>query len=75
MKKIAVILVIVLAVILLFPVRLQLKDGGSVEYKAIVYSVKKEHSFASPEEEATGKEFNEGIIIKIFGQEIYNNVK
>lgn len=41
-RKIAVAVIIVAALaILLVPVRLQYRDGGSVEYKAITYSVTK----------------------------------
>lgn len=41
-RKIAVAVIIVIALaILLVPCRIQYKDGGSVEYKAITYSVTK----------------------------------
>ena len=43
MKKKVIILICVILVIMLIPVRLQLKDGGTVEYKSILYKVSKVH--------------------------------
>ena len=71
MKKAIVILLVLVAFVLLFPVRMQVKDGGSVHYTAALYQVKYVHCFSSEE----GKEFDEGIIIEILGYEIFNNVK
>jgi len=34
-------LVAIILLVLLFPIRNQLKDGGTVEYKALVYKVSK----------------------------------
>lgn len=43
-RRIAIAVIIVAAlVILLFPIRIAYKDGGSVEYKALTYSVTKYH--------------------------------
>lgn len=74
MKKKAIMVVIIL-LILLFPIRYQLKDGGTVEYKALLYKVSKVHSLTLVEEMENGKYYNEGIVVEIFGFEIYNNVK
>ncbi len=74
MKKKAIMVVIIL-LILLFPIRYQLKDGGTVEYKALLYKVSKVHSLTSVEEMENGKYYNEGIVVEILGFEIYNNVK
>ena len=47
MKKKAIIIICILAcIILLFPVKQQFKDGGSIQYKAILYSVTKVHRLA-----------------------------
>ena len=62
----------VLAIVLLVPISLWLKDGGTVEYKALVYRVLKVHRLAPIE---SGKEYEEGIIIKVLGIEVYNNVE
>ena len=73
-KKVIIGLCALIAVILLFPVRLQKKDGGTVEYKALLYKVSDVHSLTTLEEYENGKEFNEGIIIEILGIEVFNNV-
>lgn len=77
-KKAIIILVVCFLLILLFPIRNQLKDGGTVEYKALVYKVskvKKLISIEKTEQEKSIKEYNHGIIIEILGFEVYNNVK
>ena len=76
MKKKAIILIFVLlAVILLVPIPLRLKDGGTIEYRAILYKVSDVHSLATLEETENGKMYNEGIIVEILGMEIFNNVR
>ncbi len=75
MKKILVVLLSILLLILLFPIPLHLKDGGTVEYRAILYKISKVHRIASDEDIEAGQEFYEGIIIEIFGIEVFNNVK
>ena len=75
MKKKAIIIVcVLLAIVLLFPIPMRLRDGGTVQYKAILYTVSDVHSLATVEEQEVGKEFNEGIIIELLGFEIFNNV-
>ena len=75
MKKKAILIIsVLLAIFLLFPIPLRLRDGGTVQYKAILYTVSDVHSLAIIEEQEAGKEFNEGIIIEILGFEIVNNV-
>ncbi len=77
-RKVIIISVIVILFILLFPIRHQLKDGGTVEYKALVYKiskVKKLISIEEMEQEGKIKEYDHGIVIEIFGKDIYNNVK
>ena len=77
MKKKVIIIVVVLFV-LLFPIRLQLRDGGTVEYKALLYKVSKVNKLISIEEmDAEGKikNYDKGIIIEVLGFEIFNNVE
>lgn len=75
MKKKAIIIVcVLLAIVLLFPIPMRLRDGGTIQYKAILYTVSDVHSLATVEDQEAGKEFNEGIIIEILGFEIVNNV-
>lgn len=77
-KKVIIVSIVVVLLILLFPFRYQLKDGGTVEYKALVYKVSKVKRLISIEEmeqEGKIKKYDQGIVIEIFGLEIYNNVK
>lgn len=74
-KKVIIVMVIVVLLILLVPIPMHLKDGGTVEYKALLYKITKVHSLISEKEMENGKQYNEGIIVKILGFEIYNNVK
>ncbi|MDI9540248.1 MAG: hypothetical protein QM204_02065 [Bacillota bacterium] len=75
MKKKLIVVTCILLLVLLFPTPLYLKDGGTVEYKAILYKISKVHRIASDEDREADKEFYEGIIIEVFGIEIFNNVK
>lgn len=71
-KKILIIVIIVLLVMLLFPIPMKLNDGGSIEFKALLYSVTKYHKLAS---ENSDKEYINGIGIKILGKEVYNSTE
>ena len=73
-KKAILIMAVLLAIVLFFPIPLRLRDGGTIQYKAILYTVSDVHSLATVEDQEAGKEFNEGIIIEILGFEIVNNV-
>lgn len=77
-KKVMIVVIIAILLILLFPIRSQVKDGGSVEYKAILYKVSKVKRLISVEEmekEGKIKEYDQGIIIEVLGCQIFNNVK
>lgn len=50
---------------------MKLKDGGSIEYKAILYSVTKIRRINT--QSMTG--YETGWEIKVLGFQIYNNVK
>lgn len=68
MKKKVIILICVILVIMLIPVRLQLKDGGTVEYKSILYKVSKVHRLID-------NGFDIGTEIRIFGFKVFDNVE
>ena len=72
MKKLLAGICIILA-LLLFPIPIRLKDGGSVEYKAALYSVTDVHRIDPVPGQET--DFIEGTIIEIFGVEVFNNVE
>lgn len=71
-KKIIITVIIIVGLILLIPIPNHLRDGGTVEYKALLYKISKVHRLVPLEE---NKEYEDGIIIEILGFEIYNNVK
>ena len=71
-KKIVICVAIVVALILLIPIPMRLKDGGSVVYQALLYTVKDVHSL-NPDMES-GAPYKEGIVIKVLGVKIFDNV-
>ena len=71
-KKVMMLVLIIIGLILLFPIPMHLKDGGSVEYKALLYSITKYHKLA-PIEEGKDMKYIDGIGIELLGKEIYHN--
>lgn len=71
MKKAIIVICILLALILLVPVPMHLKDGGTVVYNAVLYQVEDVHRI----KDASEDEYLEGVIIRILGMEVYNSVK
>ena len=71
-KKIIICIAVVVALVLLIPIPMRLKDGGSVVYQAILYSVKDVHSL-NPDMES-GAPYKEGIVIKVLGVKIFDHV-
>ncbi len=77
-KHITVIITILIILVLMFPIRTQLKDGSTVEYKSLTYKISKIKRLISEEEaEKEGKvqNYDRGIIVELFGFEIYNDVE
>mgnify|MGYP003302547887 CR=1 FL=1 len=70
MKKKIIIISIIIALVILIPISNKLRDGGSIEYRSLVYKITKIHRLN--ELSVTG--YEEGWIIEILGFEIYNNV-
>ena len=66
-KKILVVILIFLIAVLLIPIKYYYKDGGTVAYRAILYSVTNYHSI-SPE-----GGYYTGIEVKILGKSIYDS--
>lgn len=69
-KKIILFIVIIIALVLLVPIPFKLRDGGSIEFKALLYTITKYHRLDMESE--TGVQ--DGIGIKILGMEVYNNL-
>lgn len=62
-----------MVIILLIPIPMRLKDGGTVVYNAILYQVEDVRRI---DPEATSEDdYLEGTIIKILGIEVYNDVE
>ena len=70
-KKTTIIVIIALLIILLIPIPMHLKDGGTVEYKALLHKVSKVHRLTGNIE----KMYEEGVTVEILGLEIFNDVK
>lgn len=69
-KKVTIVMVIVVLLILLVPIPMHLKDGGTVEYKSLVYKISKVHRL-NPNSQNV---YDNGIIVEILGIKIYDNV-
>ena len=65
------IIIILLLLILFVPIPFYLKDGGTVDYKSLVYQISNVHKLNHNAKEG----YDTGIIIKIFGIKIFDNVK
>lgn len=71
-RNIVIIIIIVLLLILLFPIQInRLKDGGTVEYSSLLYSITKYHKL----DKSANDGYIDGIEIKVLGNKIYSNVE
>lgn len=68
MKKKIIIIVCVLLVVMLIPRKKYLEDGGTVEYKSLLYKVSKVHKLSN-------EGYDVGTEIKILEIKIYDNVE
>lgn len=71
-KKLILIAAGVLLLACLLPMPNHLKDGGTVEYRAVLYTVSQVHRL---NEEGAEKPYQEGTIVRVLGVELYNNVE
>ena len=72
MKKIIIITIcVLLAIILLVPIPLRLKDGGTVVYQAVLYRIEDVHRLDHNSESG----YIEGIVINVLGFEVYNSIE
>lgn len=62
---------IILAAVLLIPIPLRLKDGGTVKYQALLYSITDLHRLAMDQEDG----YEDGIIIEILGMRVFSRVE
>ena len=69
-KKILITVIVIILLVLLVPIPMRLRDGGTIEYKALIYTISKVHRLNHNSKSG----YDNGLIIKIFEKEIYNNV-
>ena len=72
-KKVMIGICVLLAIVLLVPIPMRLKDGGTVVYHAVLYQVEDVHRLSVVD--APEDEYLEGMIVRILGMEVYNNVE
>lgn len=71
---IGVIAAVILFAILLIPEVRRYKDGGTVEYHAILYQIFDWHSMC-PSDASNVEIYYDGLEIRILGKTIYNNAE
>lgn len=72
-KKVMIGICVLLAIVLLVPIPMRLKDGGTVVYHAVLYQVEDAHRLGAVD--TAGDEYLEGMIVRILGMEVYNSVE
>ena len=72
-KSIIIISIVVVLAILLFPIPRKLNDGGTVEYRALLYTITDYHKLILETDESESG-YIEGIKIEILGIEIFNSL-
>ncbi len=74
-KKVRISICVLLAIVLLIPIPMHLKDGGTITYNAVLYQVENVHTLNSNITSEPENVYLEGIIVRILGIEVYNNVE
>ena len=72
-KKLKIIIPLIIAIILLVPVKERLKDGGPIKYNAVLWGVTKEHSMRR--DSAGNHGFSTGIIVRILWFDVYKDLE
>ena len=72
-KKVMIGICVLLAIVLLVPIPMRLKDGGTVVYHVVLYQVEDVHRLGAVD--TAGDEYLEGMIVRILGMEVYNSVE
>ena len=72
-KKVILVICVLLAIVLLVPIPMRLKDGGTVVYHAVLYQVEDVHRLGAVD--TAEDEYLEGVIVRILGMEVYNSVE
>ena len=61
---------ILLAAVLLIPIPMRMKDGGSVEYRAILYKIVDMHRIDAQSPDG----YIDGTVVEVLGMEVYRDV-
>lgn len=73
-RKALTILAVILAAVLLIPFPIYYKDGGTVDYQAVLYTVRKEHSIADgPLHDEEG--YYIGTRVRVLFWTVYDDVR
>ena len=72
-KKVMIGICVLLAIVLLIPIPMRLKDGGTVVYNAVLYQVEDVHRLGAVD--TAEDEYLKGMIVRILGMEVYNSVE
>lgn len=72
-RKLKVIIPVIIAIILLVPVKEHLKDGGTIKYNAVLWGVTKEHSMTR--DSAGNNGYSVGIIVRILWFDVYKDLE
>lgn len=72
-KKVMIGICVLLAIVLLVPIPMRLKDGGTAVYRAVLYQVEDVHRLGAVD--TAEDEYLEGMIVRILGMEVYNSVE
>ncbi len=70
-KKVIIGICVLLLLVLLIPIPNHLKDGGTVQYRALLYTVEKVHRLNPVDSKQL---YQEGIILEIWGIKVLNTV-
>lgn len=68
-KKLIIIIIVILLMILLIPIKNEYWDGGTVEYKSLLYKITNYHILDQNYDDG----YNDGLKIEVLGFTIYNN--
>lgn len=76
MRKKHLLIGIIILVIMLIPIKTELKDGGTKIYNAVLYGITKEHSMTTEDNTVNGQFcYNIGTRIRILWFEVYDDTE
>lgn len=73
MKKLIIALVILIFVIFVIPVPRYYKDGGTIEYRAVLYQVICWHRMMRDGDTPSISIYYDGLEVRILGKTVYDN--